>query len=399
MWTRFAVALAFVLTACVGSFVVPPMSRTSATPTPTATAMLAGNPTPGASAQASATPQIATSSGPSVAPSTAKTVEPLKSPTPRPTSKPSPTPAPVPTPTPRPKTLWTHVVPGVEVMDESVLEFPDANGILIKPRMVSGVAVHIGGQWTTPDGTKELWIQFNDVGGKPGFVAYDLAVATWSVRVSTLKLRCPNYFGDPCHPDDYPLLVNQFSDDNWVSTFIVTTPIVTAQSSQSFTVEMHSQRRWYGGAYTRIIDKSLIQTVPITEDFYRVLIAPDYYTYGNYKDERGVAVAGHSAWHGERLYYATMYRAWNTELPRVLAWWSKSDNSWRVTELPFAKNDDGSLRYGQPLYMAIDPGSGTFFFIVPEHQFGDMKPWRLWGTLYKVSASFIHDNGVLVSVK
>lgn len=410
MKQRIALVFAMFVTACMGSFNIEPGRNISSSPTPTA--FVAGNQAPGTSAQASATPQTAMSAGPSVAPSTAKTAEPLKSPTPQ------PTPTIAPTPTSPPKTLWTQVVPGVEVMDESVLEFSDSNGNLIKPRKASGVAAHIGGPGTPEEGIKELWIQFNDVGGVPSFVAYDVAAATWSVRVSSSKLKCLGSTTQ-CHPDDYPLLVNQYSDDEWISTKIPPTPIVTAQSSRSFTVELQSMQRWYGVSYTRIIDKSGVVTVPITEDFARVLLVSGY--YDDYKDRRGVSVSGHSAWYNDRLYYTTQYSGstalvysseWSN-LPRVVAWWSKSDNSWRVTELPFAKNAEvregrGILHSEQPLYTAIDPASGIFFFVVPEQPTGNsygrsnatpLNPLRMWGTLYKVSADYIHENGVLVSVK
>lgn len=438
MRTKVAAILAFVLTACMGSFTIIPKSDTSATPGAPSTVMLAGNPMPSASAtvvQASATPQAAMSTGPSAAP----------------TSQPMPT--------QEPKKLWTQVVPGVEVMDESALDFRDAKGNLIKPRRVSGIAMHTGAPGTAQAGMKELWVQFNQLpielatkrpcdrsfrGGPnsyacssyytPGFVAYDTVTSTWSLRAMSPDLGCSRgdrdipgaegsqyenfHYIAPCHPDDYQIAVNQYAFERDFAedvTFVVDTPIVTAQGSQSFTVDLWSR--------LSTMKKAPVATVPITNDFARVLHTPD--SYASYKEERGVSPTGHSAWYNDRLYTTTQYRnskglstqEWSN-LPRVIAWWSKSDSSWRVTELPFAKNEEvrgtGALRPEQPLYMAIDPNSGVFFFVVPDHLvqqvYGNdrieyssrpvpFSPRRLWGTLVKVSASFIHDNGVPVSMK
>ena len=76
-------------------------------------------------------------------------------------------------------------------------------------------------------------------------------------------------------------------------------------------------------------------------------------------------MAGYTAWANERLYNSTFTR--DTGKAAVV-WWSKSDNAWRITDLAFLSIPAGSYLYDTtPLYLAVDPVSGAFFFVVPEN--------------------------------
>ncbi|MEK7618941.1 MAG: hypothetical protein AAB416_01710 [Patescibacteria group bacterium] len=411
MKIRFALGGLVLLTACALTLNPPPnpTATDSPSPRPTAQVIKIGLPSPSASSGAMQ---------PSTRPSTSQTSGPTS------TTGPTASPAPTTTPTPTPRPLWSRIEPGVEVLEEGVLSIPREGYLPIRPRRPSGVVVRTGAPGTSEAGKQELWIQFNQLpinltkslpcdlwarseGGDicsslydaPGFVAYDTATATWSFRAMSSDFGCQGnttvydsssgyrfYYIAPCHPDNYPTLARA--------------PVISADDSGTFTVKVQG---------------ATVASVPITDDFRRVAHPPMYYLKewrgGKPLEEYGNTMAGYTAWANERLYNSTFTR--DTGKAAVV-WWSKSDNAWRITDLAFLSIPAGSYLYDTtPLYLAVDPVSGAFFFVVPENNVYQLyrldraettsrvpyQPYRYWGRVYKVAADYIHDNGVLVSVR